>query len=59
MPYYVYIIAGERNGTLYIGATNDLTGRQRRAAIFCFARTNIFVYFVIARFNRAIQGKMP
>ena len=25
--YYVYIMASERNGTLYVGMTNDLVGR--------------------------------
>lgn len=25
--YYVYILAGKRNGTLYIGVTNNLTRR--------------------------------
>jgi putative endonuclease len=26
--YYVYILASARNGTLYIGMTNDLAGRM-------------------------------
>ena len=27
MPYYVYILASKRNGTLYIGMTNNLLRR--------------------------------
>lgn len=27
MPYYVYILASRRNGTLYIGSTSDLIAR--------------------------------
>ena len=27
MPYYIYILASKRNGTLYIGVTNNLVRR--------------------------------
>jgi putative endonuclease len=27
VPYYVYILASQKNGTLYIGSTNDLVRR--------------------------------
>ncbi len=27
MPYYVYILASERNGTLYVGVTNNIVRR--------------------------------
>ena len=34
-PGYVYILASERNGTLYIGVTSDLVGRifQHRTGV--------------------------
>jgi len=27
MAYYVYLLAGDRNGTLYLGVTNDIVRR--------------------------------
>lgn len=27
MPFYVYILASQRNGTLYVGVTNDIARR--------------------------------
>ncbi len=27
MPYFVYVLASKRNGTLYVGVTNDLVRR--------------------------------
>ena len=41
MPYYVYILASQQYGTLYIGVTNDLARRvheHREALVSGFTR---------------------
>ena len=51
--YYVYILASKRNGTLYIGVTNDLArrvGEHREGLVPGFTRTygvKTLVYFEV------------
>lgn len=49
--YHVYILASRRNGTLYVGVTNDLAGRtfaHREGAGAIFTRrygVGLLVYY--------------
>ena len=51
MSYFVYLLASKRNGTLYVGVTNDLarrTGEHKEKAIPGFTRrydVDILVWF--------------
>ena len=51
--YYVYILASQRNGTLYVGVTNDLIRRvqeHREGLVPGFAkryRVKVLVYFEV------------
>ncbi len=62
MAYYVYILASRKNGTLYIGVTNDLIRRiheHREGLVEGFTRRHdvkLLVYFeTLERAEDAIQ----
>src|SRR3546814_20652769 len=62
MACYVYIMASQRNGTLYIGVTNDLVRRvyeHRTAVVDGFTRRHevkVLVFFEVhERIETAIQ----
>ena len=53
MAYYVYIMASQRNGTLYVGVTNDLVRRvheHRDGAVDGFTKRHdvkVLVFFEV------------
>jgi putative endonuclease len=53
MPFYVYILASRRNGTLYVGVTNNLARRvqeHRNGAVAGFTKrygVKTLVYFEV------------
>ncbi len=56
MPYYVYILASKRNGTLYIGMTGDLAERimqhkQKHVKGFT-QRYNVYNLVYVQEFER-------
>jgi putative endonuclease len=59
VPYYVYILANRKNGTLYIGSTNDLVRRvydHKQGAIEGFTKkyqVNRLVYFEVFDYGQA------
>lgn len=49
MPYYVYILASKRNGTIYTGSTNNLARRiheHKEGAIPGFTKTHNVIRLV-------------
>ena len=61
MPYYVYLLASRRHGTLYLGVTNDLARRvdeHRRKLIPGFSKryhvNRLVWYEVHERIDEAI-----
>ena len=59
MPYYVYILANERNGTLYTGVTNDLarrTGQHKEGQGAVFTRRYGTRKLVYAEEHEDVRG---
>ena len=60
MPYYVYILASRRYGTLYIGVTNNLARRleqHRSGAVSAFTRTyKVFRLVYVETFDDPVSA---
>ena len=60
VPYYVYILASRRHGTLYIGVTNDLARRleqHRSGAVSSFTRTyKVFRLVYVETFDDPVSA---
>jgi putative endonuclease len=60
VPYYVYILASRRHGTLYIGVTNDLARRleqHRSGAVSGFTRTyRVYRLVYVATFDDPVSA---
>ena len=60
MAYWVYILASKRNGTLYVGVTNDLVRRvyeHREGLVDGFSRThNVKMLVYYESHDRAIDA---
>jgi putative endonuclease len=59
VPYYVYILASKKNGTLYIGVTNDLVRRvheHREGVVDSFTKkygVHRLVFFEVHDYGQA------
>ena len=59
MAYYVYIMASQRNGTLYVGVTNDLVRRvyeHREGVADGFSRRHDVKTLVFFKVHESIES---
>jgi len=59
MAYYVYIMASQRNGTLYVGVTNDLVRRvyeHREGVVEGFTKQHDIKVLVFFEVHESIES---
>jgi putative endonuclease len=59
MAYYVYIMASQRNGTIYIGVTNDLVRRvyeHRSVVVDSFTKRHAVKVLVFFEVHESIEA---